>query len=360
MHRFALTVLGLPQGERWWRWWPSKAAESSGWDNGQWALWLWQLLWALAFGAGLVQLTWSRLAWEEDNAELSVNRVVLALCSVLSFPSALLLAHSILARRSLPTRVYYLHRNSRTPHLALRAIDRTLFTDLTAFAVLAIAGLHIDAMRAFPTLVPVTAAGYDGVVVRGRELTALLCLAVLRLHFVAALSLFASLLAVHALRVQQATTEVRAPHCNEEGVTAQLVDVDLALHDSSCRLGWKAAVILTCSCTEAAVRWVELARHEGDERSASAALLSFCYSCVLVGYVMWPIARLNAASARLQSAVALFPLFRAAYSRPIACPELRFDLVGVHIGYSAVASFVLVTTVALLWVTQREAGMADP
>ena len=367
LHRFTFTALGLPQGERWWRWWPSKTAESnagwlaeSSWGDCQATLWLWQLLWALCFLASLLWVTWTRATGEEDSGELTINRVALSLCSVLSFSSAVLLAHSLLVRRSVPTRSYYLHRNSRAPHLAVGAIDRALYSGLAAFAVLAISGLHIDVMRRAPPSLALVTTGYtNSLTVQVRDLTILFCLTVLRLHFVAALTLFTTLLNIHSLRVQQATTEVRAPHCDEEGLTAQLVDVDLALHDASHRLGWKVAIILCATCTETAIRWVELVRHEGDERSASATLASFCYGCALVLFVVWPVARLNATCARLQSAVASFPLLRAAYPRPIACPELSFDLVGVRTGYSTVASFALVAGVALLWVMQRDADAAN-
>ena len=302
---------------------------------------------------GLCWRVWVELT--EDARELTVNRAVCAVCALLSLGSALLIAHHTLANRLLPTRVYYAVRNSRdSPAKAASSVHRALYLSLAAFVLLSAVGLYADVQR-LPASIVLRLPSPASVTMEGRTALFVGLVVVLRLHFTVGLSLLMSLLSVHALRVEQASTEVRSTLCDEEAMAAQVVDVDLALRDASERLGWKVAVLLAALLMDAAVRWVELAWREPTAAARRTPLVGALCDCAAVLWVGWATARLNRSCSLLQSAVASFSLLRSAYPRPFACPELGFEILGIRLTYLGMLCTTLSMAVALLWVAQTRA-----
>ena len=410
LHRYVYAALGLLQ-EPWPVWKESRSEDDELWWL--WWLWCWQAVWALACVLGLGWLCWLRVV--DSESEPLLTRALLSACDVASVCCALLLSHAVLSHRMLGSRVYFLSRNSSSPRNAAAAVNRAVYRSLAALLLIAAAGVYLDT-RSAPSSLP-SASSSSPVLqpaVLSLQLTAqawlwLSCVVLLRLQYAAGVCVLVCLVDVHILRVEQARKAVLAAEGDEEGVAAQVVDIELSVQDVADRLGSFVSVLLAACVLSAVTAAVSAA--DGANATAAAgggAALRLLYPLLVALFLLQAVTRLNqvspAAAASLRCAVAVshitarsscvclccgllqacsrfraavlsFPLLHprllpaAATASPAAasvmpparssslwisipCPEVSLLVCGVRLSYGSLWLFLLLWSALLLWLTQ--------
>ena len=233
-------------------------------------------------------------------------RIIFTICLIASVLASVALAHDVLTRRLIGTKIYYALANTSGRNQVTSQINFTLYIQLFICVCLAAVGTLADCT-----------ANQRNEQLRGSVIAwTLWSLSsfIVNLQLVSGVAVFGGVAGVHLIRIESSTRLLKRPGTTVKTALAHLFDIDVSLSDLSQILDFRLTFLLVTSFLSFFFQSIALSNEQKDRNQDDDGsywdLLSLVHPGFVAAYILAGCSTLNSAAQHMKSVAFRYGIFQ--------------------------------------------------